>query len=93
MIKAAIRDNNPVLYLEHKFLYRRIKGEVPDDDHVVPLGQAALRRVPQGRPGEISVVTYGAMVWMALEAARQLADEGIELEVLDLRTLYPLADY
>jgi 2-oxoisovalerate dehydrogenase E1 component beta subunit len=90
LIKAAIRDNNPVLYLEHKYLYRRIKDAVPDDDYVVPLGQAVLRRVPEGKPGDISVITYGAMVWVALEAARQLAEEGIELEVLDLRTLYPL---
>jgi 2-oxoisovalerate dehydrogenase E1 component beta subunit len=73
LIKAAIRDNNPVLYLQHKFLYRRIKGEVPDDDYVVPRGQAALRRVPQGRPGGVRVAAHGAMVWMALEAARQLA--------------------
>lgn len=73
MIEAAIRGHNPVLYLEHKFLYRRTKGEVPDDDYAVPRGQAALRRILQGRPGDISVVTSGAMVWMALEAARQLA--------------------
>ncbi len=90
LIKSAIRDNNPVLYFEHKFLYRRIKEEVPDEDYLVPLGQAALRRAPEGRPGDLSVIAYGAMVWVALEAARQLAEEGIELEVLDLRTLCPL---
>ncbi len=90
LIKAAIRDSNPVLYFEHKFLYRRVKEEVPDDDYVVPLGQAALRRVPEGRPGDLSLITYGAMVWVALDAARQLKEEGIELEVLDLRTLCPL---
>jgi 2-oxoisovalerate dehydrogenase E1 component beta subunit len=90
LLKSAIRDNNPVLYLEHKFLYRRIKEEVPDDEYTIPLGEAALRRVPEGRPGDLSVITYGAMVWEALEAARRLAAEGIELEVLDLRTLCPL---
>lgn len=90
LIKAAVRDNNPVLYLEHKFLYRRIKEDVPDDEYVVPLGVAALRRAPQGRSGDLGVITYGAMVWVALDAANQLAQEGIEIEVLDLRTLSPL---
>lgn len=89
-IKAAIRDNNPVLSFEHKFLYLRIKEDVHGEDCILPRGQAAPRRVPQGRPGGVSVITYGAMVWVALEAARQLAEEGIELEVLDLRALYPL---
>ncbi len=86
LIKAAIRDPDPVLYFEHKFLYRRIKEEVPTDDYTVPLGQARIAR--EGK--DISVVTYGAMVYTALEAADQLAQEGIDLEVIDLRCLVPL---
>lgn len=86
LIKAAIRDNNPVIFFEHKFLYRRIKEEIPDEDYIVPLGQA--RVVREGK--HISVITYGAMLYVALDAAEQLASEGIELEVVDLRTLYPI---
>jgi 2-oxoisovalerate dehydrogenase E1 component beta subunit len=86
LIKAAIRDEDPVLYLEHKFLYRRIKEELPQDDYVVPIGKAAIRR--QGR--DLTVLTYGAMVYIALEAAAVLEKEGIDLEVLDLRSLLPL---
>ena len=86
LLKAAIRDNNPVLFFEHKFLYRRIKEEMPAGDNVVPLGKALVRR-----PGrDLSVITYGAMVWVALEAARELEKEGLEIEVVDLRTLVPL---
>ena len=85
LIKASIRDDNPVIFYEHKFLYRRIKEEVPAQDLVVPLGRAAVRR--KGR--DISVITYGAMVWTALDAAKELEQEGIELEVVDLRTLLP----
>src|SRR5512147_2259441 len=86
LIKSAIRDNNPVLYLEHKFLYRRIKEELPEDDFTVPIGKARVAR--KGR--HVSVITYAAMVHTALEAAETLAKEGIELEVIDLRTLLPL---
>lgn len=86
LLKAAIRDPNPVLYFEHKFLYRRIKGVVPHDDYVVPIGKADVKRPGQ----DISLITYGAMVHLALEAADLLAKEGIDLEVLDLRTLMPL---
>ncbi len=86
LIKAAIRDEDPVLYLEHKFLYRRIKEELPGPEVVVPIGKAAIRR--QGR--DITVVTYGAMVHVALEAAQELAKEGIDLEVIDLRSLLPM---
>jgi 2-oxoisovalerate dehydrogenase E1 component beta subunit len=86
LIKAAIRDNNPVLFFEHKFLYRRIKEELPPDEYVVPLGKARVAR--RGR--DISVITYAAMLHVALEAAETLAKEGIELEVVDLRTLLPL---
>lgn len=85
LIKAAIRDENPVIFYEHKFLYRRIKEEVPSEDYVVPLGKAAVRR--EGR--DITVITYGAMVWTALEAAQELEKEGISLEVVDLRSLLP----
>jgi len=85
LIKAAIRDDNPVIFYEHKFLYRRIKEEVPEQDYVVPLGKAAVRR----EGSDISVITYGAMVWTALEAAGALEKEGISLEVVDLRSLLP----
>lgn len=85
LIKASIRDNNPVIFYEHKYLYRRIKEEVPKQDFVVPLGKAAVRR----EGSDIALITYGAMVWTALEAADVLAKEGISLEVVDLRTLLP----
>ncbi len=86
LIKAAIRDNDPVIFLEHKHLYRRVKGDVPEEDYTVPLGKAAVRR--EGR--DLSVITYGAMVHVALEAAETLAGEGIDMEIVDLRTLMPL---
>ena len=86
LIKAAIRDDDPVLFFEHKFLYRRIKEELPAEDYVVPIGKAAVRRT--GR--DLSIVTYGAMVWTALEAAKTLEAEGIDAEVVDLRTLFPM---
>ena len=85
LIKASIRDDNPVIFYEHKFLYRRIKDEVPGEDYVVPLGKSAVRR--EGT--DISVITYGAMVWTAHDAAKELEKEGISLEVVDLRTLLP----
>ena len=86
LIKSAIRDNNPVLFFEHKFLYRRIKEELPAGDYTVPIGKA--RTVREGR--DVSVITYAAMVYVALEAAEILAKDGIELEVVDLRTVLPL---
>jgi 2-oxoisovalerate dehydrogenase E1 component beta subunit len=86
LIKSAIRDNNPVCFFEHKFLYRRIKEELPTDDYTVPIGKARVARAGH----HITVVTYAAMVYVALEAAETLAAEGIELEVIDLRTLLPL---
>jgi 2-oxoisovalerate dehydrogenase E1 component beta subunit len=86
LIKSAIRDNNPVIFFEHKFLYRRIKEDLPEGDYTVPLGKARIAR--EGR--HVSVITYAAMVHTALEAAETLAKEGIELEVVDLRTLLPL---
>ncbi len=86
LIKSAIRDNNPVLFFEHKFLYRRIKEELPTEDYTVPIGKA--RVVREG--ADVSVITYAAMVYVALEAADILAKEGLELEVIDLRTVLPL---
>jgi len=90
LIKAAIRDDDPVLYFEHKYLYRRIKETVPEDgDLVTPIGRA--RTALEGR--DLSIVTYSAMVWKALEAAQQLEKEdGLSVEVLDLRTLLPMDD-
>jgi 2-oxoisovalerate dehydrogenase E1 component beta subunit len=86
LLKAAIRDDDPVLYFEHKFLYRRIKDEVPDDDYVVPLGKADVKRAGT----DLSIVTFGAMVHTALDAAKQLEADGVQAEVLDLRSLAPL---
>jgi 2-oxoisovalerate dehydrogenase E1 component beta subunit len=86
LLKSAIRDNNPVLFFEHKFLYRRIKEELPADDFTVPIGKAAVRR--EGR--DLTIVSYAAMVHVSLDAAAGLAKEGIEAEVIDLRTLLPL---
>src|SRR6201981_3813605 len=86
LIKSAIRDSNPVLFLEHKFLYRRIKEEIPEGDYSIPLGKARLHR--EGK--HLSIITYAAMVHTAQEAADILAKEGIEVEILDLRTLSPL---
>ena len=86
LIKASIRDNNPVIFFEHKYLYRRIKEDIADDDYIVPLGKARVAR--SGR--DLSIITYAAMVHVALEAAEMLSKEGIELEVVDLRTVSPL---
>ncbi len=87
LIKAAVRDDNPVLFFEHKFLYRRIKEEVPENDYLVPLGQAAVRR--EGR--HLTLVSYAAMLHTCLEAAERLEKEdGVSCEVIDLRTLLPL---
>jgi 2-oxoisovalerate dehydrogenase E1 component beta subunit len=86
LIKAAIRDEDPVVYFEHKFLYRRLKDEIPEGDWTVPIGKADVKRAGS----DISVITYGAMVHLALEAAATLANDGIDLEIVDLRTLVPL---
>lgn len=86
LLKAAIRDEDPVLYFEHKYLYRRIKDDVPDEDYIVPIGKAAIRR----EGSDLSIVTFGAMVHTALDAAGRLAEEGVQAEVLDLRSLAPL---
>jgi 2-oxoisovalerate dehydrogenase E1 component beta subunit len=86
LIKSAIRDNDPVLFFEHKGLYRKIKEDLPTEEYTVPIGKAKVVR--EGR--DLSIITYGAMVWTALEAAETLAAEGCSVEVVDLRTLLPL---
>ena len=90
LLKAAIRDDDPVLFFEHKYLYRRIKEELPEgDDHVVPIGKARTAR--EGK--DLSIITYAATVWKSLEAAEQLEKEdGLSVEVIDLRSLSPLDD-
>ena len=86
LIKAAIRDNDPVIFLEHKYLYRSVKEQLPTDPFTVPIGKAKVHR----EGSDISIVTYGWMVHVAEEAAERAAAEGISVEVLDLRTLVPL---
>jgi 2-oxoisovalerate dehydrogenase E1 component beta subunit len=86
LIKAAIRDEDPVIYQEHKFLYRRIKEDLPGEEYMVPLGKARIARAGT----DLSIITYAAMVHVALEAAETLAEDGVEVEVVDLRTLVPL---
>ena len=86
LIKSAIRDNDPVIFFEHKALYRRVKEDLPEGDYTVPIGQAKIYR--EGH--DLTIVTYGAMVYVAAEAADKLATEGISVEIVDLRTLLPL---
>ena len=86
LLKSAIRDNNPVLFFEHKYLYRRIKEEIPEGDYTVPIGKAIVRR--EGK--DLTILSYAAMAHTSLEAAEQLAKEGIDAEMIDLRTLAPL---
>ncbi len=86
LLKAAIRDPDPVIYFEHKRAYRLIRGDVPDEDYVVPIGEAARRR----EGGDLTVIAWSMMLHESLEAAEELAAEGIEATVLDLRTLAPL---
>jgi len=85
LLKAAIRDDDPVLYIEHKFLYRRIKENLPDDDFVVPIGKANLRR----RGKDLSIITWGAMLYVADDAAAELEKDGVSAEILDLRSIIP----
>src|SRR5712671_6121911 len=86
LIKSAIRDGDPVLFFEHKALYRRIKEDLPTGEYTVPIGKAAVVR----SGNDVSIVTYGAMVHTAGEAANLLQEEGISVEIIDLRTLVPL---
>lgn len=89
LIKSAIRDEDCVLFFEHKYLYRRVKEELPAGEHLVPIGKARVAR--EGT--DLSIITYAATVWKALDAALELErDHGISAEVLDLRTLAPLDD-
>jgi 2-oxoisovalerate dehydrogenase E1 component beta subunit len=88
LIKAAIRDEDPVLFFEHKYLYRRIKEDVPLDDYLVPIGKGLIKR--QGR--DLTIISYGWMLHKSLEAAELLSADGIDAEVLDLRSLLPLDD-
>jgi 2-oxoisovalerate dehydrogenase E1 component beta subunit len=85
LLKAAVRDDNPVLYIEHKYLYRRIKENLPDEDYVVPIGKAAVRR--KGK--DLTIVTWGAMQYVASDAADELAKDGVSAEILDLRSIVP----
>lgn len=87
LLKSAIRDNDPVIFFEHKFLYRRIKeAALPDGDFTIPIGKADIKR----EGSDITVITYGAMVHTALDAAEVLAEKGVSLEIVDLRTLLPM---
>jgi 2-oxoisovalerate dehydrogenase E1 component beta subunit len=89
LMKAAVRDDDCVLFFEHKYLYRRVKGVMPAGDHVVPIGKARVAR--EGK--DLSIITYAATVWKALEAAEQLEkDDGLSVEIIDLRSLAPLDD-
>lgn len=86
LLKAAIRDNDPVLFFEHKKAYRLLKGDIPEEDYIVPIGKADVKR----EGSDITVITYGLCVHFALQAAEKLAEEGINAHILDLRTIYPL---
>jgi 2-oxoisovalerate dehydrogenase E1 component beta subunit len=86
LLKAAVRDPDPVMYFEHKKTYRLIKGEVPDGDYTVPIGKADVKRVGS----DLSIFTYGMMLHHSLEAAERMAKDGISVEVVDLRSLRPL---
>jgi 2-oxoisovalerate dehydrogenase E1 component beta subunit len=86
LLKAAIRDDDPVLFFEHKRAYRLIKGEVPEDDYTLPIGKADVKR----EGDDITVITYGLSVHFALQAAEKLAEDGVQAHILDLRTVYPL---
>ncbi|MDT8862549.1 alpha-ketoacid dehydrogenase subunit beta [Alkalihalobacillus sp. MEB130] len=86
LLKAAIRDPDPVLFFEHKRAYRLIKGEVPEEDYTLPIGKADVKR----EGDDITVITYGLCVHFALQAAERLEKEGIGVHLLDLRTVYPL---
>ncbi len=86
LLKAAIRDDNPVLFIEHKVMYSGVTGPVPDDDYIIPLGVADIKR-----PGkDATIVAYCRMLHFAMAAAEELAKEGIDVEVIDPRTLNPL---
>jgi 2-oxoisovalerate dehydrogenase E1 component beta subunit len=85
LLATAIEDPNPVLFFEHKHLYRRIRGDVPEDRYTTPFGEARIHHAGE----DVTVITWGAMVYTADDAAAKLADDGVSVEVLDLRTLIP----
>jgi 2-oxoisovalerate dehydrogenase E1 component beta subunit len=86
LLRSAIRDDDPVLFFEHKKMYRSVRGEVPDTDYTIPLGEAKVTR----EGSQITLVAYGLMAQYGLEAAELVADEGIDVEVVDVRSLRPL---
>ena len=86
LLKSSIRDPDPVMFLEHKRTYRLIKGEVPDEDYTLPIGQADIKR----EGSDVTILTYGLMVHFSLDATEELAGEGVSVEVIDLRSLLPL---
>ncbi len=86
LLKSAVRDDNPVLYFEHKYLYRRLKGELPGNDFTVPIGKAQIVR----EGSDLTIYTYGWMVEESKLAAQKLEEEGVSAEIVDLRTLLPL---
>ena len=86
LLKAAIRDDDPVMFFEHKRAYRLIKGEVPEEDYTIEIGKADVKREGE----DITVITYGLAVHFALQAAERLAEDGYSAHILDLRTIYPL---
>ena len=86
LLRSSIRDNDPVLFFEHKKMYRSVRGDVPDTDYTIPLGRASVTR----EGSQLTVIAYGLMAHYALEAADVVMDEGISVEVVDLRTLRPL---
>ena len=85
LLKAAVRDDDPVIYIEHKYLYRRIKEDLPADDYIVPIGKANIRRTGK----DLTIITYGAMIYVADEAADELAKDGVSVEIIDMRSILP----
>lgn len=85
LLKTAIRDDDPVIFIEHKYLYRRIKENLPDEDYLVPIGKANIRR----RGKDLSIITWGAMIYLADEVADDLAKDGVSTEIVDLRSILP----
>ena len=85
LLKAAIRDDDPVLFIEHKYLYRRVKEELPADDYIVPIGKANIRR--KGK--DLTILTWSAMLYVADDAADALAKDGVSVEIIDLRSIIP----
>ena len=86
LLKSSIRDDNPVVFMEHKYMYSRVKGAVPEGEYLIPLGKAEIKRAGE----DLTIIATGAMVHQALKAAETLASDGIQAEVLDPRTLVPL---